>query len=131
MTNIETNESRLEAIVGSKEISDKRRESLVMAIELGASDKLLVQIRDAIRIARNSTTIVLPSHHYEGLSRGKGWCRKGRGDGAVWGERTDGGYCVGPGRWTVGASDGFSRKGSDDWQVTHVIVGGRTWTVAS
>lgn len=75
-------------------------------------------------------TICLPPHRYEGLSRGRGWARKGRGANAEWGERTDGGYRVGPGRWTVGGNDGFSRKGEVIWTVEHIRVGEETWTVA-
>lgn len=74
---------------------------------------------------------MLPPHRFESLSRGSGWCRKGKGDSATWGERTDGGYRVGPGRWIVGGNDGFRRKGSDEWTVEHVTVGGQIWTVAS
>lgn len=108
----------------------KRLERLVEAIELGASDAALEALCDAARTSR-TTEITLPAHRYEGLSRGRGWARKGRGDSAVWGERVDGGYRVGPGRWVVGGSDGFSRKGETVWEVKHVAVGDQTWTVAS
>lgn len=107
-----------------------RRESLTMALALGASDAALETICDALRVARRNT-IVLPRQHLETLSRGRGWARKGRGSTAVWGERVDGGYRVGPGRWTVGGNDGFSRKAETVWDVEHVTVGSETWTVAS
>jgi hypothetical protein len=111
-------------------INPTRRERLAQAIELGASDAALEKLCDAKRTS-TTDTIVLPAHRYENLSRGKGWARKGRGDKAEWGERDDGGYRVGPGRWTVGGNDGFTRKGEDTWKVEHVTVGAETWTVAS
>jgi hypothetical protein len=76
-------------------------------------------------------TILVPANRLENLSRGKGWARKGRGDRAEWGERADGGYRVGPGKWTVGGNDGFDRKREDVWDVEHVQVGAETWTIAS
>lgn len=120
----------LEELIGSMEVTDSRKETLARALELGASDERLVELRDAPRVSRKET-IVLPPHRFEGLSRGRGWCRKGRGDSAVWGERTDqGGYRVGPGRWEVGATDGFARKRTVSWDVRHVVIGGETWTIA-
>lgn len=109
----------------------RRLETLGIAAELGADEAVLRVIAEAVRVKRNSSTIVLPAHRYEGLSRGRGWARKGRGNTAEWGERTDDGYRVGPGRWTVGGHDGFSRKGQTEWSVKHVQVGDQTWTVAS
>lgn len=125
-----TNEERLNALLEGNEKPASRVERLVEAIELGASDKVLETLRDALRISRRDT-IPLPPHHYEGLSRGRGWCRKGRGASAVWGEREDAGYRVGPGNWIVGGHDGFSRKGQDRWTVEHVQVGEQTWTIAN
>jgi len=75
-------------------------------------------------------TILLPAGRYEGLSRGKGWARQGRGDSATWGEREDAGYRVGPGKWTVGSNDGFNRKEQTDWLVKHLKVGDKVWTLA-
>lgn len=118
------------AATNSDPISDSRRESLTRAVELGADDDTLVALCDALRVSR-SDSIVLPAHRLENLSRGRGWARKGSRDSAVWGERTDKGYRVGPGRWTVGGNDGFRRKGEDTWTVAHVPVGPQTWTVAS
>lgn len=103
---------------------------LAKAIELGATDDVLEALCDATRTAK-AATIVLPPHRYEGLSRGKGWARKGRGNTAEWGDRTDGGYEVGPGRWIVGGNDGFSRKGETPWTVKHVTVGAEIWTIAN
>jgi len=115
---------------GNTTPNPKRIERLARALELGASDQALEAICDAARTSMTDT-IVLPAQRFEGLSRGKGWCRKGRGDSAEWGERDDGGYRVGPGKWTVGGSDGFSRKGQNEWIVKHVQVGAEVWTVAS
>jgi len=120
----------LESLCEGHEVGEKRRESLQIAIDLGADQKTLEQLRDAARIYR-ADYIVLPAHRYEGLSRGRGWARKGRGDSAVWGERTDDGYKVGPGRWTVGATDGFSRKATNDWTVKNIKVGDQIWTIAN
>lgn len=90
--------------------SSARIESLQIAVELGADLATLAVLRDATRVNRQET-IVLPMHRYEGLSRGKGWARKGKGSNAIWGEREENGYRVGAGRWIVGGNDGFSRKG--------------------
>jgi len=111
-------------------INDVRRERLARAIELGASDGALEALCDAKRTS-TSETIILPAQRFENLSRGRGWCRKGRGNSAEWGEREDNGYHVGAGRWTVGGHDGFTRKGEDTWTVKHVRVGAEVWTVAS
>lgn len=110
-------------------ISDGRRKSLTLAVAARASDEALEALCDANRVARGDT-IVLPAHRYEGLSRGRGWARKGKGSSAVWGESEDGGYRVGPGKWIVGGNDGFARKGETDWVVSHVAVGAATWTIA-
>jgi hypothetical protein len=125
---IETLTARYAA--GNTTPNPKRIERLARAIELGATDAALEAICDAKRTSMTDT-IVLPVQRYENLSRGRGWARKGRGSTAVWGERDDGGYRVGPGRWTVGGNDGFSRKGEDEWTVKHVTVGTEIWTVAS
>jgi hypothetical protein len=105
-------------------------EAVATAHEVGISDDDFIALCLARRFARK-TTVVLPQGHLEGLSRGKGWCRKGKGDSAEWGEREGAkGYRVGPGDWVVGHSDGFSRKRQDRWRVRHITVGGETWTVA-
>lgn len=121
---------RLMAIIAGHQVSDSRRASLARAIELGASDALLAKLRDAGKIHRNSTTIVVPRGRYMGLSRSRGWARCGRGDGATWGEEVQGGYRVGAGSWTVWSTDGFRRQGRTKWHVKHVQVGTETWTVS-
>jgi len=110
-------------------VSEKRREALVLAIELGADDATLIVLRTVIRLDR-SETVILPAHKFEGLSRGRGWARKGRGKNVTWGERVNEGYRVGPGNWVVGGNDGFSRKGETPWRVEHIKVGDQTWTTA-
>lgn len=127
----ETNVSEaVRTLIDGADVSPARRESLERAIELGADEACLTALRDATRLCRRDT-IVLPAHRYESLSRGRGWARRGRGDAAVWGERVDDGYRVGPGRWTVGATDGFSRRDSVVWVVEAVTVGDETWTIAN
>jgi len=128
--NTETDAARIERL-NLAGFSEKRLESLTRAHAAGVSDEVFMQLAKALRLARNSETIELPAHRYEGLSRGRGWARKGKGDNAEWGERTDGGYRVGAGKWSVGATDGFNRKGALDWEVKHVQVGEQTWTIAN
>jgi hypothetical protein len=100
------------------------------AIELGASDELVVTLADAVCVSRKES-IRLPAGRLEKLSRGRGWCRQGVGDAATWGEREDGGYRVyTAGRWVVGCSDGFRRKSQETWDVSRITVGSETWTVA-
>lgn len=127
--------SRLETILAqfarenTDPINDVRKARLTRAVELDATDEALQALVGANRTS-DTATIVLPRHRFESLSRGKGWCRKGKGNSATWGERVDGGYEVGPGKWTVGASDGYSRKGETDWVVSNITVGSEIWTVA-
>lgn len=111
--------------------TEKRVESLTVANAAGVTDEVFREIATALRVKRDSESIVLPPHRYENLSRGRGWARLGKGARVTWGERVDGGYEVGPGCWDVGASDGFSRKDSATWTVKHVTVGGATWTIAN
>lgn len=125
----ETVEARI-ARLGITEISEKRLASLAKAHGVGVSDETFRVLGEALRVSERDA-VLIPCHRFENLSRGRGWARKGSGDNAEWGEREKGGYRVGPGRWTVGGSDGFSRKGSDSWTVEHVQVGAETWTVAS
>ena len=119
----------IDDLIAGHDVSAKRQETLAIAIAAGVDDRTLAALRDARRVNRRDT-IILPAHRFEGLSRGRGWARQGRGDGAVWGERTDQGYRVGPGRWVVGATDGFARQAQDGWTVRHVTVGTATWTMA-
>jgi hypothetical protein len=125
---IETLTARYTA--GNTTPNPARIERLARALELGAWDSALEKLCDAARTS-DEPTIVLPAHRFEGLSRGKGWARKGSRNSAEWGERVKGGYRVGPGHWLVGGNDGFSRKGEDTWDVEHVTVGSETWTIAS
>lgn len=117
-------------LIEGHEVSDKRKETLEIAIAAGADDKTLIALRDAARTHKGDS-MVLPAHRLEGLSRGRGWARKGQGKSVTWGERVEGGYKVTAGRWTVGGSDGFSRKGTTVWDVNHVKVGEQLWTIAS
>lgn len=111
-------------------ISPSRLETLTQAHPLVA-DATFRLLASAMRVARKAS-IVLPAHRYESLSRGRGWARQGRGDSAIWGDREDKGYRVTTtGRWVVGASDGFSRKDETTWDVTRVVVGAETWTIAN
>lgn len=109
---------------------ETRNESLRLAVEAGADRATLELIADAIRVSRGPE-ITLPRGRYGHCSRATGWARKGRGDSAEWGERTDTGYRVGPGNWLVHSSDGFRRSDRVTWVVRHVTVGTATWTVAS
>ena len=111
--------------------TESRRESLRIALGLGADPRTLENIRESRRVSRHDY-IILPAGRFEGMSRGKGWARLGRGAAATWGERgDDGGYvCRVPGRWTVGSNDGFQRKEETVWKVAHIKVGDQTWTIA-
>jgi hypothetical protein len=111
------------------EYSAGRLDSLNIANRL-VDDFLFGVLARVTRLSRLET-ICLPAHRYEGLSRGRGWARQGKGDSVVWGERVEGrGYRCGPGKWVVGATDGFRRKDSATWDVTHVLVGTEKWTMA-
>jgi hypothetical protein len=111
-------------------MSEARLESLTVAHEIGVDDKTFELLANARRLSRKET-IILPRHHLETLSRGSGWARKGTGASAEWGERTEKGYRVGPGRWVVGGNDGFRRKRQDVWSVKRVLVGDAPWTIAN
>lgn len=124
-----TEAGTLELLCAGHTVSDARRDTLARGIALGAAEGTLAALRDAGRVSRGNA-IVLPAHRLEGLSRGKGWARKGRGNNVEWGDKTEGGYRVGPGHWVVGGNDGFSRKGETTWDVEHIQVGTETWTIA-
>jgi hypothetical protein len=111
-------------------LSDRRSNTVQIAHDAGVDDATLESIAEATRVGWGET-IVLPVNRLELCSRGRGWARLGKGDKAQWGERVDGGYEVGPGRWTVGGNDGFTRKKEDVYVVKHITVGGRTWTIAN
>jgi len=127
---IETTDNRLELLCEGYTVSEPRRVTLARAIDLGADDATLVTLRDSVRVSRQPT-ITLPALRYELLSRGRGWAKSPqKGPAKAWGERVDKGYQVGPGRWSVGATDGFRRKDSYNWVVKHIAVGAETWTIA-
>ena len=93
-------------------------------------DETFVLVANANRCSR-SETIILPAGRYEGLSRGKGWCRLGKGVHAEWGERTDKGYRVAKvGTWLIHATDGYSRHDELSWDVSRITVGNALWTLA-
>jgi hypothetical protein len=113
-------------------VSESRADSLAIAHAMGCDDPTIIRLAAAKRLKRGAG-IVLPTHRYENLSRGRGWCRKGNRDSAVWGERVSGGYRVtSDGRWVVGGNDGFSRKDEAVWNVLSVTLpGGIIWTIAN
>ena len=128
-TDISSTTDRIAAVCAGHAVPAGRRESLTIAASLGADVQTLAKLRDATRLARKAS-IIIPCVRYETLSRGRGWCRCGRGDSASWGERVYNGYKVGPGTWIVFGSDGFSRSDRVPWTVRHIQVGDQTWTMA-
>jgi hypothetical protein len=128
-TATESIESRL-ARLNISGLSDGRSNTVKIAHDAGVDDATLKSIAEAVRV-KWGEKMVLPVNRLELCSRGRGWARLGKGDKAQWGERVDGGYEVGPGRWTVGGNDGFTRKKEDVYDVKHVTVGGKTWTIAN
>lgn len=129
-TTTESIEARLSRL-GIAGLLEGRTKTVTIAHEAGVDDALIKRIAGANKLKRDSDTIVVPCNSLELCSRGSGWARLGRGGAAQWGERVDGGYRVGPGRWTVGGNDGFTRKREDVWVVEHVTVGGKVWTIAN
>lgn len=115
--------------LGIKDKGSDRNETLRQAHEAGASDATMKKLGNALRVGEGEH-VVIPPHSYETMSRGRGWARQGQGKSAKWGDRVSGGYRVGPGSWTIGGHDGFSRKDEVGWDVSHVRVGPHTWTVA-
>lgn len=131
----ESHEARIERLRAEhadafEGVADTRLATLEAAALRGADDATLVTLADAARVS-TEPTIVLPRGRLESLSRGRGWARQGTGDAAVWGDKAEGGYRVGPGAWIVGASDGFKRESRTEWAVRNIQVGGETWTVAT
>jgi hypothetical protein len=129
-------DARLAALTEGRDVTDARRGTLRLAIDLGASDETLAALVGAVRVRRAADWVPLPPHRYERLSRGRGWCghlgRRTKGSFDRFAEEVDGQYRADePGRWRVGASDGFTRKATVDWVVAHVAVGDQTWMVAS
>ena len=129
-TTTESLEVRLSRL-GIAGLLEGRAKTVTIAHEASVDDSLLKRIAVAKRLKRDSDTIVIPCNSLELCSRGSGWARLGRGGAAQWGERVDSGYRVGPGRWTVGGNDGFTRKREDIWIVEHIEVGGKVWTIAN
>jgi hypothetical protein len=120
-----------EILTGCEPLTDTRIETLIRAIELDACRETLFALRDAVRVSRKAT-ILLPQHRFEGLSRGRGWCRRIGSEPTEWGVRFGDQYRVETaGCWSVGATDGFSRKGAHEWTVAHLRCGEETWTIAS
>jgi hypothetical protein len=127
----------IEALIGSlseasqtiagQPVSAIRTRTMIKAAATDLSLGDLRRIGQAERVNRGGT-IVLPPGRYENLSRGKGWCRLGSGRTVQWASRAaDGGWRVGPGCWTVGSTDGLSRKSQVKWTVRQI----GDWTVAS
>lgn len=108
--------------------SDARRESLRIAVGLGAEVDAMRRLVAAVRLRREGW-VLLPAGKYAGLSRGRDWCRSREGGGFA--DRCDnGGFRGTPGKWEVGSTDGYNRKDKVAWDVYHVTVGTETWTVA-
>lgn len=103
-------------------VTDSRAVSLAIASELGAGLSTLRAVAGASLLARNGE-IKLPRGRFANLSRGRGWCRCS--DGTFFAD-----HIVGPGKYAVGSSDGFSRKDRVRWTVQHITVGEQTWTTA-
>lgn len=111
--------------------SAKRFEKLLWALQAKAPYEALKTIATATRVS-TTEQITLPVGRYAHTSRGKGWCRKGTGSDAEWGNGpVDGVYLVGPGTWTVGSDDGYNRKDKTTWKVESLRVGDQTWTIAN
>lgn len=102
-------------------VSDVRAVSVAIAQDLGADLATLRAIISASRVSRKDT-ITLPRGRYGTCSRGRDWCRSS--DGEFYDDHE-----VGPGKYTVGSSDGFSRKEKTPWTVEHITVGEKTWTI--
>jgi hypothetical protein len=130
MMTAQTVETVNERIIRLALLDVTRLETLTEAHDAGVDDATFAVLSDSLRVSRQST-ITLPTHRLESMSRGRGWARLGQGSSVVWGERSEKGYSVGAGRWVVGGSDGYSRKGEDTWQVAEVKVGNQMWLVAN
>lgn len=104
-----------------KTVSDARAKALTKAATAGATDAQLATLASAAMV-NTSGKIILPAHRYESCSRGRGWCRSA--DGTFANERSEkGGYVVcEAGKWTVGATDGFSREARDVFAVRVMTV---------
>ena len=110
------------AAMTPEKVSPMRAGRLIFAASSGLRSAEVKKIAEANRTsAKDANGIVLPAGRFQNLSRGKGWCRLGSGNSVRWADRTDGGYLADTaGNWTVGSSDGFSRKDSVSWKVEQV-----------
>lgn len=119
-----------EVLARYPDATDKRRESIRIAVELGADDDTIAKIAEAGRVGRLGY-VTIPGRYLH-LSRGKGWARLGRGSNAVWGEqRSDGFRLREAGQWVIYTSDGFKREDRETWDVEMIHVGPQIWAVAS
>lgn len=126
-----TTAARVAQLLAEHSRREEPRPVVLAALEADSDEATLLLVLESTRAQRGST-IVLPAHQLEGLSRGRGWCRSwgaaGGGESSV---RVDRGYAVGPGSWIVGASVGYSRTGQDVRTVEHVTLGAELWTIAT
>jgi hypothetical protein len=107
------------------DVTDTRRASLEIAVELGADDATIEKLAQAPMLARGERLAV--KTRFGDMSRGKCWGRNGDG---TWADKEGGTVYLTPGEWKVGSDDGFRRKESAvSWSVEHVTVGTQIWTV--
>jgi hypothetical protein len=107
-------------VISEKQIIDGCCRVLVLAASRGGTPQDLQDIAEALRVSTGDG-ITIPMHHFETLSRGRGWARLGRGKDAVWGDRVEGGYRLRQeGRWIIAGHDGFDRRGEHVWDVRRV-----------
>jgi hypothetical protein len=109
--------------ITSETITPLRAGRLIFCAAAGLSPSDIKKIAEANRTsALDAIGIILPAGRLENLSRGKGWCRLGSGSNVTWADRAEcGGYMVStPGKWTVGSTDGFSRKDQTSWDVRKI-----------
>jgi hypothetical protein len=69
--------------------------------------------------------IKLPQGRFGHTSRGKSWIKVSGGR-----DNFLDSYTVGAGKYTVGSSDGYTRKEKIEWKVENIQVGNEVWTVA-
>lgn len=107
-------QARLDFLKANPTCTDKQIEAVLEAHRFSAGDHIL-----------------LPSGRYDNLSRGRGWCRLGRGPDAQWAHDDGDGYIVSKtGTWTVGSTDGFSRKENLTYKVKKLKVGSSVCWIA-
>lgn len=108
-------------VIADKDIGPLRMPSVISAAASGLSPKDIKDIAVALRVSQKDRGILLPAGTFENLSRGKGWCRLGRGSNVTWADRVDGAYLANSaGTWVVGSNDGFSRKDQVEWKVMKI-----------